>query len=77
MRLVTYNELICLGCNPTEYKCTKNFVYKNINYWSAYAYDYNDMWIATVAGFLNGDEDLWHDNLLGARPVITINKSEI
>ena len=75
MRLITYNELVGLGCSEAEGTCTKDFVYKGI-YWSASARDYARVWSVNAFGAfeVNFFSD---DDRLGVRPVITINKSEI
>ena len=76
MRLITYNELVGLGCSVEENICTKDFVYKDSNYWSASASDYNRVWRVIAYGTF-GDDGFWYDASLGLRPVITINKSDI
>ena len=77
MRLITYNELVGLGCNADEGICTKDFVYKNLNYWSTSAADYRFMWIVSAGGYFINSSYFWADDGAGVRPVITINKSEI
>ena len=76
MRLITYNELVELGCSEADGTCTKDFVYKGLNYWSASARDYNGVWDVDADGNFDNN-DFWRDDVLGVRPVITINKSEI
>ena len=75
MRLITYNELVELGCSA-DGTCTKDFVYKGLNYWSASARGYDNVWLVDAnGGFV--DNNFWNDTSLGVRPVITINKSDI
>ena len=77
MRLITYDELVALGCDPDEGTCTKEFMYKDFFYWSSSARDYTSMWFVHPSGgvaFYN----IYRDGaIFGVRPVITINKSEI
>ena len=76
MRLITYNELVGLGCSEADGTCTKDFVYKGLSYWSASARDYRYVWDVDASGSFE-DNSFWSDDGLGVRPVITINKSEI
>ena len=76
MRLITYNELVGLGCSKADGTCTKDFVYKGLSYWSASARDYRYVWDVDASGSFE-DNSFWSDDGLGVRPVITINKSEI
>ena len=77
MRLITYDELVALGCDRDEGICTKEFIYKDSYYWSSSARGYNAMWFVDPSGgvaFYN----IYRDGaIFGVRPVITINKSEI
>ncbi len=75
MRLITYNELEGLGCSVADGTCTKDFVYKGLNYWSASAFDYY-VWGVSADGTFGGSP-FWDDGGLGVRPVITISKSDI
>ena len=75
MRLITYNELIGLGCSETDRTCTKEFIYKSLRYWTASVYDYNSLWLIDESGL--DRSQFWYNDYLGLRPVITINKSEI
>ena len=76
MRLITYNELVGLGCSEADGACTKDFVYKGLNYCSTSACDYIHVWFVNAFGAfeVNTFSD---DDRFGVRPVITINKSEI
>ena len=76
MRLITYNELVELGCSADENKCTKDFVYKGLNYWSASADSYVDVWFVYTDSLFGGNS-FWGDDVFGVRPVITISKSDI
>ena len=76
MRLITYNELVELGCSTDDGTCTKDFVYKNLSYWSASARAYSYVWgVSAIGGF--DSYYFWYGDGLGARPVITISKSDI
>ena len=83
MRLITYNELVGLGCDATKYTCKtdtvttnkREWIYKT-NYWSASAHDYNYVWYVYAYGYFVGGR-FWYDDFLGVRPVITISKSDI
>ncbi len=87
MRLITYNELVGLGCKKTTSdsgSCKTETVATNkrewiytTNYWSASAYAYNDVWMVDSGGYFSSFNGFWNDDFMGARPVITISKSEI
>ena len=85
MGLITYNELIGLGCEYTSYpgNCKtetvttnkREWIY-NTAYWTASASDYHFVWYV----FLDGDFAYYYfsgDVNIGVRPVITISKSDI
>ena len=73
MRLITYDELVNLGCDVQNGKCTRDFLYNDLNYWSATAHLYNAVFYVRNNYVLMG----LFINEVGIRPVITINKSEI
>ena len=83
MRLITYNELIGLGCDKSMSTCKTETVTTNKRewiystaYWTASASDYGGVLRVSARGFFSYHA-FWVNALIGARPVITINKSEI
>ena len=77
-RLITFNELINLGCNKDNKICTSapSWVYSNITFWTATASYENGV----IAVYPNGSfSDGYFDDVVtfGLRPVITISKSEL
>ena len=76
-RLITYNELISLGCSDDENSCLSapSWVYTT-TYWSASARNDYNAWTVVSNGYfgLNGYDD---GSNLGVRPVITVLKSDI
>ena len=76
-KIMTYEDLISLGCNESEGTCKSapSFVY-NTNYWTASA-SYNDhVWsVYSIGTFDINYFD--HPGLFGLRPVITISKTEL
>ena len=76
-RLITYEELISLGCNERKKVCTSapSWAYSTF-YWTASAYDNLNVWIVYSHGSF-GKYGLNMSGLCGLRPVITISKSEI
>ena len=84
MRLITYDELVELGCDKSTSTCKTNTVTANKRewiyntwYWSASAYDYNNVWYIYFYGLFEGYNGNFSEFALGVRPVITILKSEI
>ena len=83
MRLITYNELVGLGCDCSSNTCKtdtvtankREWIY-NTNYWGASADDYYNVWGVFYTGYTY-DNDVWYDGSYGVRPVITISKSDI
>ena len=83
MRLITYNELVGLGCYSSSITCKtetvaakkREWTYKT-NYWIASARDYYTVWSVNADGRFGGNL-FWSDYSLGVRPVITISKSDI
>ena len=80
-RLITYEELVSLGCsdesnNDERCKSAPSWVY-SINYWSASAdNNYDFVWsVYSVGTFFSDDFD--NSYSYGLRPVITISKSEL
>ena len=82
-RLITYEELISLGCSRREYSCESapSWVF-SVAYWTASAT--HDDYVHTVAssGVFVGryfDTNFFspYSETYGLRPVITINKNEI
>ena len=76
-RLITFEELIGLGCNSNKYSCKSapSWVYST-SYWTASAHSHNIMWILMSNGsfgycYFDGPGPF------GLRPVITISKSEL
>ncbi len=77
IRLITFNELIGLGCTKNNVTCKNapSFVY-NTNYWTASANSNSGVWLVYLSGtFAGGNVDLSGGS--GLRPVITISKSDI
>ena len=76
-RLITYNELISLGCSRNDYGyyCATSWVYST-RYWTASACTNTRLWIVNQDGYL-GDVAYNYPLYYGLRPVITINKNEI
>ncbi len=78
-RLITYNELISLGCSRNDYgyycKSAPSWVYST-RYWTASACTNTRMWNVNQDGYL-GDSTYNYPLYYGLRPVITINKNEI
>ena len=75
-RLITYDELIGLGCNESEETCKSapSWVY-SVNSWTASAHDNGSVWFAdSGAHFTTYIFDI---PSLGLRPVITVSKSEL
>ena len=76
-RLITYEELISLGCTENVWTCKSapSWVY-SIRYWTASADSYNGVWYVHSYGNFESDR---FDNpgRFGLRPVITISKSDI
>ena len=76
-RLITYEELINLGCTRNGYTCkSAPFWVYNTYYWTATANDYSSVWIVKPNGSF-GCKFYTIPYNIGLRPVITIKKSEI
>ena len=74
-RLITYDELISLGCSGASCKSAPSWVY-NTYYWTASANSNSSVWLVySIGGFGRGGFD--DSGICGFRPVITISKSEI
>ena len=76
-RLITYEELISLGCVEKEYTCKSapSWAY-SINYWSESANGNSVVWfVLSHSAF--GDYAFDDPGTFGLRPVITISKSEL
>lgn len=75
-RLITYEELISLGCSEDDLTCESapSWVYSTY-YWTASAYDSSSVWRVGSDGYF--DVNYFGDTDLGLRPVITISKSDI
>ena len=76
-RLITYEELISLGCSRKDSSCKSApaWVY-SVNYWTASAYSTDNVWYVNWDGYFAGSLfDYSYDS--GLRPVITISKSEL
>ena len=74
-RLITYEELISLGCSVSYCKSAPSWVYSTW-YWTASAGSYYDVW--SVDSFGGLDKRLFGaSGRCGLRPVITISKSDI
>lgn len=79
LNLITYEELIGLGCDGSKNKetCTsaKKFVYST-NYWTTSAASANSVWAVFSYGAFS-PTSFQDPARFGIRPVITINKNEI
>lgn len=74
-RLITYEELISLGCSGSSCKSAPSWVYST-NYWTAFANVDNNVWdVYSNGDFVSGYFGYSGD--FGLRPVITISKSDI
>ena len=75
-RLITYEELISLGCSGNNYSCKSapSWVYST-NYWSASAGNDHNTWSVFLGHF--EDDNVEIITKYGLRPVITISKSDI
>ena len=74
-RLITYDELISLGCSGASCKSAPSWVY-NTYYWTASANSNSSVWLVySIGGFGRGGFD--DSGICGFRPVITISKSEL
>lgn len=77
-RLLTYNEIITLGCaGPDEYTCQSapSWVY-NTSYWLGASYDNANM-MAVFSDSYFGYGSLQGTDSFGVRPVIVISTSDI
>ena len=79
LNLITYEELIGLGCDGSNNKktCTSadKFVYST-NYWTTSAASADSVWAVFSNGTFNPNS-FQDPARFGIRPVITINKNEI
>ena len=80
-RLITYEELISLGCDDnggseTNCKSAPSWVYSNVIYWTAIASNDYRIWSVVPSADIS---ICGYDNAgaTGLRPVITISKSDI
>ncbi|MFR5756814.1 MAG: hypothetical protein ACLUD7_05210 [Lachnospiraceae bacterium] len=74
-RLITYEELINLGCKRYTCKNAPSWVYST-NYWTASPDDNSYVWNVNSTGSFDSYRFDYSDNF-GLRPVITISKSDI
>ena len=74
-RLITYEELISLGCSGNSCKSAPSWVYST-SYWTASANRNNSVWYVRWDGLFDGNYYVF-SGYSGLRPVITISKSEI
>ena len=76
-RLITYEELIALGCNSLNFSCSSapSWVYTS-SYWSGSANSSLSVWFVHSDGYFNlGFDSYGYKNACGVRPVIVISKS--
>lgn len=75
-RLITYEELISLGCSENDLTCESAPVWVyNTDYWTASADNNSEVWYVEDGSFAGYPiEDSGYN---GLRPVITISKSDI
>ena len=76
-RLITFEELIGLGCNSNEYSCESapSWIYSTL-YWTASAHKNYSVWNVDSYGSFGGYR-FNSSGYYGLRPVITISKSDI
>ena len=76
-RLITFEELIGLGCNSNEYSCESapSWIYSTL-YWTASAHYNYSVWNVDSYGHF-GNYRFNSSGYYGLRPVITISKSDI
>ena len=76
-RLITFEDLVSLGCSENEYSCTSapSFVYST-NYWTASVYDDSYVHFVDSDGLFDS-YSFDASSYYGLRPVITISKSDI
>ena len=76
-RLITFEELIGLGCNTNKDSCKSapSWVY-SIRYWTASAANNSRVWVVDPSGVF-GSNGFVYSGGDGLRPVITISKSDI
>ena len=76
-RLITYEELISLGCSDNDSSCSSapSWVYDR-EHWAASADNGNRVYFVAWDG-LFGSDDVDGQGLIGLRPVITISKTEL
>ena len=76
-RLITYEELIGLGCSRNKITCksASSWVYST-DYWSASASSSISVWLVSSNGSFGG-YGFVNSGTYGLRPVITISKSDI
>ena len=74
-RLITYEELINLGCSGDDFSCSgaQSFVY-SASYWTGSAYDSNYVYVVEGETFRHYNPG--SDDSMGVRPVIEIPLSE-
>ena len=75
-RLITYEELISLGCKGVSCISAPSFVYST-PYWTASAYREIGVWYVRSNGAFGGRSHFDRSGDFGLRPVITISKSDI
>ena len=75
-RLITYEELIGLGCSRMTCKSSPSWVYST-NYWTASANEGLTVRNVFSNGIVGDDSPFDSPGLWGLRPVITIKKSEL
>ena len=73
-RLITYDELISLGCSGSSCKSAPSWVYGD--YWTVSAHSNISVWSVGRPVFFGGSTFL-NSSSNGLRPVITISKSDI
>ena len=76
-RLITYEELISLGCSENDNLCKNapSWVYSS-DYWTASADSDSSVWLVYSPGHFT-DYGFNYSEDFGLRPVITISKSDI
>ena len=79
-RLITYEELIGLGCSGKDHSCksASSWVYStgSMAYWTASANDINGVWSVFSSGLFSSGNFV-NSGYFGLRPVITISKFDI
>ena len=77
-RLITYNELINIGCDGDNYTCNSapSWVYST-TYWTMTPGGSDSLWSLNSYSAFEGEDHYGNDDYFGVRPVIVISRSLI